>query len=71
MQEPLGAFTWYAVNDHPSDKALYDFTLSVPAPWTGIANGDLLSTEQQDGLTVDPVAPGRAGRVVPLHRRLR
>jgi aminopeptidase N len=52
MQEPWGAHSWYAVNDHPSDKALYDFTLSVPAPWMGIANGELLSTEEQDGLTV-------------------
>ena len=32
MQEPYGAFTWYAVNDQPSDKALYDFTISTPAP---------------------------------------
>jgi aminopeptidase N len=52
MQEPWGAYSWYAVNDHPSDKALYDFTLSVPAPWMGIANGDLVSTEEADGLTV-------------------
>ena len=32
MQEPYGAYSWYAVNDHPSDTALYDFTLSTPAP---------------------------------------
>ncbi len=31
MQEPFGAFTWYAVNDQPADKALYDFTLHVVA----------------------------------------
>lgn len=49
MQEPFGAYSWYAVNDHPSDKALYDFTLSVPAPWTGVANGTLESTEEVDG----------------------
>ncbi|GAB3246922.1 M1 family metallopeptidase [Nocardioides dilutus] len=46
MQEPYGAHTWYPVNDHPSDKALYDFTLSVPSPWVGVANGEL--TERQD-----------------------
>jgi aminopeptidase N len=51
MQEPWGAYSWYAVNDHPSDKALYDFTLSVPSPWMGIANGDLTSTTDEDGLT--------------------
>ena len=50
MQEPFGAFTWYAVNDHPSDKALYDFTLTVPAPWTGVANGELLEVSEADGL---------------------
>jgi aminopeptidase N len=49
MQEPWGAYSWYAVNDHPSDKALYDFTLSVPSPWMGIANGDLTSTEEEGG----------------------
>ena len=52
MQEPWGAYSWYAVNDHPSDKALYDFSLSVPEPWMGIANGDLVSTEEQGGLTI-------------------
>jgi aminopeptidase N len=49
MQEPFGAYTWYAVNDHPSDKALYDFTLSVPAPWTGVANGELVELRDEDG----------------------
>ncbi len=50
MQEPFGAYTWYAVNDQPSDKALYDFTLSVPSPWTGIANGVQTSSDD-DGTT--------------------
>lgn len=51
MQEPYGAFTWYAVNDHPSDKALYDLTLTVPAPWTGVANGELVSRTTSGGVT--------------------
>jgi aminopeptidase N len=50
MQEPYGAFTWYAANDHPSDKAFYDFTLSTPSPWTGIANG-LQTSSTDDGAT--------------------
>ncbi len=50
LQEPYGAFTWFAVNDQPADKALYDFTLTVPEPWTGVANGELVSTEEADGL---------------------
>ena len=52
MQEPFGAYTWYAVNDQPSDKAFYDFTLRVPDPWTGIANGVLVEREVEDGWTV-------------------
>ena len=50
IQEPHGAFTWYAVNDQPADKALYDFTLTVPEPWTGVANGELTETTEEDGL---------------------
>lgn len=51
MQEPYGAYSWYPVNDQPADKALYDFRVTVPAPWTGIANGRLLSTTTEDGST--------------------
>lgn len=51
MQEPFGAYTWYAVNDHPSDKALYDFTLSVPSPMVGVANGELESKFDVNGVT--------------------
>ncbi|MEZ0577137.1 M1 family metallopeptidase [Nocardioides sp. MH1] len=50
IQEPYGAFTWYAVNDQPADKAFYDFTLTVPEPWTGIANGALTDTSEDGGL---------------------
>lgn len=39
MQEPYGAFTWYAVNDHPSDKAFYDIAITAPPGWVGIAGG--------------------------------
>ncbi len=51
MQEPYGAFTWYPVNDQPADKALYDFTLTVPSPWVGIANGALTDRSERAGLT--------------------
>ncbi len=43
MQEPFGAYSYYAVNDQPSDKALYSFTLSAPTPMVGVANGVLES----------------------------
>ncbi|KQW48379.1 hypothetical protein ASC77_06350 [Nocardioides sp. Root1257] len=43
MQEPYGAFTWYPVNDHPSDKALYDVRVTAPRGWVGVSNGRLVS----------------------------
>ena len=52
MQEPFGAYSWYAVNDQPSDKALYDFTITAPAPMLGVANGTLESRESVGGTTV-------------------
>ena len=51
MQEPYGAYSWYPVNDQPSDKALYDFTISTPAPWVGVANGELVAQRTTDGRT--------------------
>ncbi|MGL5827788.1 MAG: M1 family metallopeptidase [Nocardioides sp.] len=52
MQEPFGAYSWYPVNDQPADKALYDFTLSVPSPMVGVANGELRSRVARSGSTV-------------------
>ena len=52
MQEPYGAYTWYPVNDQPSDKAFYDFTITAPGDWVGVANGQLQSQEKVDGNTV-------------------
>ncbi len=52
MQEPFGAFTWYPVNDQPSDKAYYDFRIDVPGRWVGIANGKLTSRHTRKGRTV-------------------
>ena len=51
MQEPYGAYSWYAVNDQPSDKALYDVTISTPAPMVGVSNGELLSRRDAGGRT--------------------
>jgi aminopeptidase N len=52
MQEPFGAYSWYAVNDQPSDKALYDFTLTTRSPWVGVANGKLQSRRETGANTV-------------------
>lgn len=37
--EPDGAMTWYPVSDHPSDKATYDFAITVPDGKVAVANG--------------------------------
>lgn len=52
FQEPYGAFTWYAVNDHPSDKARYDATIRVPRGQVGVFNGALTKTQVLKGKTV-------------------
>jgi aminopeptidase N len=50
MQEPFGAYTWYAVNDQPSDKAFYDVTIHAPKGQVGVSNGTLTSrTDGPDG----------------------
>lgn len=41
FQEPYGAYTWYPVNDHPSDKALYDVQVTVPRGEVAVFNGTL------------------------------
>ena len=44
LDEPEGAATWFPVNDHPSDKAVYTFRLTVPRPYVAAANGVLVET---------------------------
>lgn len=39
LQEPYGAFTWFPVNDLPSDEALYDVAITVPKGWSAVAHG--------------------------------
>jgi aminopeptidase N len=49
LAEPGGAHYWFPSNDHPSDKATYDFHIDVPAPLTAVANGKLTGTTEADG----------------------
>ena len=51
MQEPWGAFTWYPVNDHPSDKAYYSATVTAHDGMTGVFNGQLHDTEENGDTT--------------------
>jgi len=60
--EPLGAESWYPSNGHPSDKATYTLRLTVPEPYSVVANGTLQeSTTSERGTTTiwtsrDPIA---------------
>jgi len=50
--EPMGARTWFPVNDHPTDKATYRFVLNVPTGFVGVANGELVETVELDDGTI-------------------
>ena len=52
LNEPDGARTWLPSNDHPSDKATYKFTLTVPAGVTAVANGALADHRTEAGQEV-------------------
>jgi aminopeptidase N len=52
LQEPYGAYTWYPVNDQPSDKAFYDITWHTQSSWHGVSNGDLVSNRVVGGQRV-------------------
>ncbi len=49
--EPDGADTWFPVSDHPTDKAAYDFRITVPRGLVAVANGDLLGRSTRHGWT--------------------
>lgn len=46
--EPSGASTWFPVNEHPSDKALYSYRITVDEPYSVAANGLLQETIEVD-----------------------
>ncbi|MCX4824006.1 M1 family metallopeptidase [Streptomyces sp. NBC_01142] len=41
--EPTGSMAWFPGNHHPSDKATYDITVTVPKELEAISNGELKS----------------------------
>jgi aminopeptidase N len=63
VNEPQGSPGWYPVNDDPSDKASFDFTITVPEGITALANGVLVSSTTAGGKTTwawkhaGPMAP--------------
>jgi len=51
VSEPDGAHTWAPLNDHPSDKATFSFTITAPDAMTAVANGTLVEKESDAGWT--------------------
>jgi aminopeptidase N len=51
LGEPVGSMAWFPGNDHPSDKAAYDLTMSVPADLTVVSNGELADSRTRAGRT--------------------
>lgn len=60
--QPDGAATWFPNSDHPTDKATYDFAVTVPEGLVAVANGLLTGSETVNGWTTwewdapDPMA---------------
>jgi aminopeptidase N len=60
--EPRGASLWYPVNDYPTDKATYNFSITVPEPYVVATNGDLIEVVNDSGMLTyksglnDPIA---------------
>ncbi|MEV1321711.1 M1 family metallopeptidase [Micromonospora arborensis] len=51
LGQPESASTWFPVNDHPSDKATYDFEITVPDGLTAVSNGVPGGRASKDGWT--------------------
>ncbi|GGX98598.1 M1 family metallopeptidase [Streptomyces anandii] len=57
LGQPVGSMVWFPGNHHPSDKASYDITVSVPKDESGdfydvVANGELIGQKDEgDRLT--------------------
>ncbi|MEU5428598.1 M1 family metallopeptidase [Streptomyces olivoreticuli] len=50
-QEPEGAAWWFPSNDHPTDKATFDISVSVPDGYQTVSNGILTSQSSKLGWT--------------------
>ncbi|MFJ9816822.1 M1 family metallopeptidase [Streptomyces sp. NPDC101151] len=51
LGEPVGSMAWFPGNHHPSDKATYDITVTVPKDLQAVSNGELTSRHTQGGRT--------------------
>ena len=51
VSQPNGAMSFMPCNDHPSDKATFEFTVFAPEPLVAVAPGRLESSAVTDGWT--------------------
>ncbi len=51
LNQPIGAATFFPVNDTPQDKATYEYRLTVPAGLVALANGEPGPARTADGWT--------------------
>ena len=66
--EPQGSPTWFPCNDHPTDKATFDFAITVPRGTEAIANGALRRTPAPTGAAVTWQLRRRRSRWRPTWR---
>ena len=62
--EPVGSEDWMPLNDYPTAKPTYDFSDTVTAGRTVIANGELVSVQRHGPASSSPAArsPGTGTR---------
>ncbi|MFE6523280.1 M1 family metallopeptidase [Streptomyces sp. NPDC057794] len=51
LGEPTGSMTWFPGNHHPSDKAAYDLSVTVPRGLRAVSNGELRGETTARGRT--------------------
>ncbi|MFI6355878.1 M1 family metallopeptidase [Streptomyces sp. NPDC050743] len=51
LGEPVGSMAWFPGANHPSDKAAYDLTVTVPKGLQAVSNGELADQYTKGGRT--------------------
>ncbi|MFK0116625.1 M1 family metallopeptidase [Streptomyces sp. NPDC090994] len=51
LGQPVGSMAWFPGNHHPSDKAAYDITVTVPEGLRAVSNGEPAGERTADGRT--------------------
>ncbi|WP_129308374.1 M1 family metallopeptidase [Streptomyces sp. L2] len=51
LGEPVGSMAWFPCDNHPSDKATYDLTVTVPEGLQAVSNGELTEQHTEHGRT--------------------